>query len=126
MIELAFNILVGAMLVIGAAFSLIASIGLVRLPDVYSRMHAASKAGTVGSGVILLALAIHTDDAAIMTRAVAGVIFLLLTAPIAAHLLAKAAYVTGHRLWRHSVCDEIDQPPAHLVDRPPAPSVDPF
>lgn len=122
MVDLVLNLLVGAMVVIGAAFSLVASIGLVRLPDVYSRMHAASKAGTVGSGVILLALAVHTDDAAIMTRAVAGVIFLLLTAPIAAHLLAKAAYVTGHRLWGHSVCDEIARPPEHLADRPQASS----
>jgi multicomponent Na+:H+ antiporter subunit G len=107
MLEALLEIVVGVMVVVGAGFSLIAAIGLVRLPDVYTRMHAASKAGTVGSGVILLALAIHADDAATITRALAGVAFLLLTAPIAAHLLAKAAHGAGYRLWEDSVLDDM-------------------
>lgn len=107
MIEALVDIVVGLMIVIGAAFSLAAAIGINRLPDVYSRMHAASKAGTLGSGVILLALALHADDAATVMRAVAGFVFLLLTAPIAAHLLAKASYEAGYRLWDKSVKDEL-------------------
>jgi len=101
------NIVVGLMIVGGAAFSLVAAIGINRLPDVYSRMHAASKAGTLGSGVILLALALHADDAATVMRAVAGFVFLLLTGPVAAHLLAKASYEAGYRLWDKSVKDEL-------------------
>lgn len=111
MFETLLSLLVGVMVVIGAAFSLIAAVGLVRLPDVYTRMHAASKAGTVGSGVILLALAVHADDSATMTRALAGVAFLLLTAPIAAHLLAKAAHSAGYRLWDGSVRDDLPATP---------------
>lgn len=107
MIEAFLNIAVGLLIVIGAAFSLAAAIGINRLPDVYCRMHAASKAGTLGSGVILLALALHADDAATATRAIAGFIFLLLTAPVAAHLLAKASYEAGYRLWEGSVKDEM-------------------
>ncbi|MBL0936201.1 MAG: monovalent cation/H(+) antiporter subunit G [Rhizobiaceae bacterium] len=107
MIEALVDIVVGLMIVVGAAFSLAAAIGINRLPDVYSRMHAASKAGTLGSGVILLALALHADDAATVMRAVAGFVFLLLTAPIAAHLLAKASYEAGYRLWDKSVKDEL-------------------
>ncbi|MES0882944.1 monovalent cation/H(+) antiporter subunit G [Roseibium sp. SCP14] len=91
------EIVIGLMLVVGALFALAASIGLLRLKDVYMRMHAASKAGTLGSGVMLLALAVHAGDLSIVTRALAGVVFFLLTAPISAHLLAKAAYAAGYR-----------------------------
>lgn len=90
------DILVGLMLVVGAFFALVASIGLLRLPDVYMRMHAGSKAGTLGSGLMLLALAIYAGDLAIVTRVIAGIVFFLLTAPVAAHLLAKAAYAAGY------------------------------
>ncbi|MFN3765617.1 MAG: monovalent cation/H(+) antiporter subunit G [Aliihoeflea sp.] len=107
MIDALVDIAVGLMIVVGAAFSLAAAIGVNRLPDVYSRMHAASKAGTLGSGVILLALALHADDAATVMRAIAGFVFLLLTAPVAAHLLAKASYEAGYKLWDKSVKDEL-------------------
>jgi multicomponent Na+:H+ antiporter subunit G len=107
MLEAILSIAVSLLLVIGGLFSLIAAIGLHRLPDLYTRMHSASKAGTLGSGAILIALAIHTDDAATMTRALAGFVFLLLTAPIAAHLLSRAAYAAGYRLWSGSVLDEM-------------------
>ena len=93
----AVEIITGIMLVVGASFALVASIGIIRLKDVYMRMHAASKAGTLGSGVMLLALAVHAGDLAVVTRAIAGVVFFLLTAPISAHLLAKAAYAVGYR-----------------------------
>jgi multicomponent Na+:H+ antiporter subunit G len=91
-------IAVSTLMIGGALFSLVAAIGIVRLPDLYCRMHAASKAGTVGSGLLLLAAGIHAEEAPILARAIAGFIFFLLTAPIAAHLLARAAHQTGHRL----------------------------
>lgn len=109
MIELLVNLTVSALMLIGAAFTLVASIGLLRLPDLYSRMHAASKAGTLGSGVLLLGLALFAQDDAIVTRALAAIVFLLLTAPLSAHLLAKAAYAVGYRLWEGSVHDELAQ-----------------
>ncbi|MCB1419245.1 MAG: monovalent cation/H(+) antiporter subunit G [Notoacmeibacter sp.] len=107
MIEMILNVAVGLLLIIGSAFALIAAIGINRLPDVYSRMHAASKAGTLGSGVMLIALAVHADDAGIAMRALAGVVFFLLTAPISSHLLAKAAYAVGYPMWKDSVLDEM-------------------
>ncbi|OXS99465.1 Na+/H+ antiporter subunit G [Notoacmeibacter marinus] len=106
MIEAILNILVGLLLLAGALFSLAASIGLLRLPDIYSRMHSASKAGTVGSGLTLIAMAIHSGDLGDATRALAGVVFFLLTAPISAHLLAKAAHDMGYPLWSKSLGDE--------------------
>jgi multicomponent Na+:H+ antiporter subunit G len=97
----------GLLLVAGSLFTLTAAVGLLRLPDLYTRMHAASKAGTLGSCAVLLALALHASDAAIATRALAGILFFLMTAPISAHLLAKAAHAAGYPLWRGSVCDDI-------------------
>lgn len=99
--------LAGLLIVVGALFALTATIGLLRLPDVYTRMHAASKAGTVGSCLMLFGLAIHIGELATALRAVAGVIFFLLTAPIAAHLLAKAAYSAGYPMWQGSVRDDL-------------------
>ncbi len=107
MIEIALALLVAVMLVAGGLFTFLAALGVVRLPDVYTRMHAASKAGTVGSGLMLLAAGIHALDAAILTRALAGFVFFVLTAPVAAHLLAKAAHGAGYRLTRLSVADEL-------------------
>jgi len=95
------------MMLLGAFFALTAAIGVLRLPELYTRMHAASKAGVVGSGLLLLALALFQHDLSTVTRAVAAIVFLLLTAPISAHLLAKAAYGTGYRLWSGSVLDEM-------------------
>mgnify|MGYP001278390780 CR=1 FL=1 len=94
---------------VGALFTLAAAIGILRLPEFYSRMHAASKAGTVGSSLMLIAVAVHSGDPGTVTRALAGVVFFLLTAPISAHLLARAAYAVGYRLGRHAVLDEMPQ-----------------
>lgn len=107
MTEIITNYLTGILLVIGAAFALVASVGLIRLPEFYTRMHAASKAGTLGACVMLIAVAVYTDDAAVASRALAGVVFFLMTAPISAHLLAKAAYTAGYPLWEGSVHDEM-------------------
>ncbi|WP_295806178.1 monovalent cation/H(+) antiporter subunit G [uncultured Nitratireductor sp.] len=102
-----YNIITAVLIVVGAAFTLVAAIGILRLPDLYTRMHAASKAGTLGSGLMLVALAIFAQDQAIVTRALAAVVFFLLTAPISAHLLAKAAYAAGYKLWGRSVHDDM-------------------
>lgn len=107
MIGSLFLILAGLLAVGGSLFALIAAVGLLRLPDLYTRMHAASKAGSVGSGMMLLALALVADETGVVLRAIAAVFFFLLTAPISAHLLAKAAYSVGYRLWPRSVLDEM-------------------
>lgn len=91
------NLAVALLLVGGALFTLVAAIGILRFDDVYMRMHAASKAGTLGSGMALIALAAHSLEIDVVTRALAGVVFFMLTAPISAHLLARAAYLAGYR-----------------------------
>lgn len=97
----------GSLLVLGAVFTLLAAIGVVRLPDLYTRMHAASKAGAVGGGLILLAVAIVGQDAAVSMRAVIGVIFLLLTTPVSAHLLARASYISGYKPSSATLIDDL-------------------
>jgi multicomponent Na+:H+ antiporter subunit G len=105
--ELLLAVLTSVVLLAGSAFALIAAIGLNRFPDVYSRMHAASKAGTVGSGLLLLALGLHSADLAVFARAVAGFFFFVLTAPVSAHLLAVAALNAGYPMTNRSVCNEM-------------------
>jgi multicomponent Na+:H+ antiporter subunit G len=86
------------LLVAGGLFSFLAALGVLRLPDLYTRMHAASKAGAVGAGLLLLAVAVVSLaelDAAVSLRAILGILFLLLTTPVSAHLLARAAYRAG-------------------------------
>lgn len=102
------DILTGLVIIIGAVFTLVASLGIVRFPDVYSRSHAASKAGTLGSGLLLFALALYAGDLGVASRAFAAFLFLLLTAPIAAHLLVRAAYFVGHKAWHGTYIDELD------------------
>ena len=97
----------GVLLILGAIFTLLAAIGVIRLPDLYTRMHAASKAGAVGGGLILLAVALVSMDAAVALRAVIGVLFLLLTTPISAHLLARASYLAGYRADESTVRDDL-------------------
>lgn len=98
----------GVIILIGAAFSLIAGIGLARLPDLYVRMHAATKAGTLGAGLVLAALALEAQQLEVAARAMAGIVFLFFTAPIAAHLLGRAGYLAGVPLWSRSCLDELE------------------
>lgn len=111
--ELVFAVVISLIILGGVFFTLTASIGLIRLPDVYTRMHAASKTGTVGSGLMFLAVGLHSGDIATFERALAGFVFFILTAPISAHLLAKAAHKAGYPLHSVSVRDDLEKDDAH-------------
>lgn len=87
------------LIVLGGAFSLIAAIGVVRLPDVYTRMHASTKAGTLGVGLLAVALALVSADGMVTLKALAVVVFLIGTAPIGAHLIGRAAWRAGVPFW---------------------------
>jgi multicomponent K+:H+ antiporter subunit G len=85
--------LVALLLVTGAAFTAIGSIGLLRMPNVFMRLHGSSKATTIGIGCILLASALHFGGGELQVSLYQFLVltFLALTAPISAHLLARAA-----------------------------------
>ncbi|WP_319529391.1 monovalent cation/H(+) antiporter subunit G [uncultured Cohaesibacter sp.] len=100
------DFVVGMMLLVSAMFVLAATIGLNRFPDVYNRMHAASKAGTLGSGLAMLALAIHSADFSVAIQAFAGIVFLFLTVTVSGHLIARAAYLSGIKPCDTTALDE--------------------
>jgi multicomponent Na+:H+ antiporter subunit G len=97
--------LAATLILLGSFFALIGAVGIMRLPDVYARSHAASKAGTIGSGLAMLAIAVSAPEIYVATRAIAGLMFFLLTAPVAAHLLMRAAYKAGYPMWSGAIID---------------------
>ncbi|WP_410878996.1 monovalent cation/H(+) antiporter subunit G [Myroides sp. DW712] len=101
------DILIMILSTLGAVFILIASIGIFRMPDFYTRLSITIKAATLGIGCILGAAAIHFSEFSITTKVFAIVFFLFITSPVAAFLIARTAYMTGIKLWNKSVIDEL-------------------
>ncbi|WP_243290473.1 monovalent cation/H(+) antiporter subunit G [Bacillus sp. FJAT-47783] len=103
------KLIIGFLILLGSILSLISSIGILRLPDVYTRNHAASKAATLGIISIMLGVflyfSIHEEH--INTRVILGIIFVLLTSPVAGHLINRAAYYTKTPLWKNTVVDDL-------------------
>lgn len=94
-------------MVAGAAFMAIAALGIVRMPDLFTRMQAATKTGTAGAGCLLLGTALFFAEAEVATKAGLVIAFLFLTAPVAAHMLARAGYLTGVPLAPRTHTDEL-------------------
>ena len=103
------EIIMLALVLLGGFFCFVAGLGVLRLPDVLIRMHASTKAGTLGSGLILGAVAVYFADTATTTRAVATILFLLITAPVAAHMIGRAAFRSGVPLWNTKVEKEAEE-----------------
>ncbi|MDI6402080.1 monovalent cation/H(+) antiporter subunit G [Balneolaceae bacterium ANBcel3] len=104
-----FEVIAGVLLLAGGFFVLIAAIGVLRLPDILMRMHASTKAGTLGAGMILLAVAFTYGEIGIVSRAIATIFFILMTAPVAAHAIGRAAYRYGITFWKGTVIDELKE-----------------
>lgn len=89
------DVISGVLLITGAALALAAAIGLVRLPDLFTRMHAATKPQTLGLLLILIGAAIRLDSIAATGMILVVAVFQLLTAPVASHMVGRAAYRSG-------------------------------
>ncbi|NIP71920.1 MAG: Na+/H+ antiporter subunit G [Gammaproteobacteria bacterium] len=91
------DFITSAFLLIGAAFALIGSLGLARLPDFYTRLHGPTKSTTLGVGGTLIGSVVHfsTQETGLSMHELLIALFLFLTAPVSAHLLAKAALHRG-------------------------------
>ncbi len=98
-------ILAGLLMVGGTVFMLVASVGLLRLPDLYTRMHAVTKAGTLGIGLVLVSTAVAFGDVSVAARCLVALLFVLLTAPVSAHMIGRAGYLGGVELWEDSAFD---------------------
>ncbi|RFS22719.1 monovalent cation/H(+) antiporter subunit G [Chitinophaga silvatica] len=92
---------------LGAIVVLIAAIGIVRMPDFYLQLSVTIKAAVLGIGLLLAAAAIFFADVSITTKVLAITFFLVLTAPVAGHVIGRAAYLIGTKLWKKSVLDEL-------------------
>lgn len=101
------DLIAAVLLVIGGLAMMLAGVGVLRMPDLFMRMQSATKAATLGAGCSLLAVAVHFGEIGVTTRALLIIAFLFLTAPVAAHVIARAAYATGVKLWDASLFDQL-------------------
>ena len=93
-------------IIIGLVFDFFGCLGLIRLPDVYNRLQASTKCVTIGTCSILFGLFLFKGFSACGLKALLCILFLILTAPVSAHALARAAHKSGVKLWKGSVCDK--------------------
>lgn len=91
--------LVAALILLGALFALLGSVGLARLPDFFTRLHGPTKATTLGVGAMALASTVYftATQQGLSLHEIAVMVFLFITAPVSAHLLAKAALHRGKK-----------------------------
>lgn len=94
---------------IGLFFDFVGCLGLVRLPDVYNRLQASTKCITLGTCSILLGAFIIHGPTASGIKALLCMLFLILTSPVSAHALARAAHKAGVKLWEKSVVDKYQE-----------------
>jgi multicomponent Na+:H+ antiporter subunit G len=112
------EVLSSLLLLVGASFTLVAAIGVARMPDLFTRLHCSTKSATLGVGCMMLGAAVHFGDMAVWARALAVVVFLFATSPVAAHMIGRAGYFAGVPLWPRTLSDELKgryDPETHLL-----------
>lgn len=102
------DIVIAILASLGTLFVLLAAVGVLRMPDTYLRMAVSTKAATLGIGLILISAAVFFHDLSTTTRVLAIIVFILLTAPVGAHLIGKASYFSGNKLWEKSIVDDLE------------------
>jgi multicomponent Na+:H+ antiporter subunit G len=111
MIKTAVELLFALLILMGALLSAVSAIGLIRLPDVYLRSHAAAKSATLGVLCVLsgafLYFAFFLDF--ISVKLLLGIVFVFMTSPVSAHLTGRAAYRTGVPLWKRRIQDDLKE-----------------
>ena len=105
--DLVLDIVVGVLLLVGCLMSLTAGLGLIRLPDVLSRMHAATKPQVLGLLCMLLAVVIHSREWSLLPLALLGWGLMLLTAPVSAHMVGRSSYRTKHVVDDTLIADDL-------------------
>lgn len=106
-------------LVIGGALCVLAAAGVLRLPDFFMRMHAATKAGVVGCGLVLIGVGFADGTLGTWSKIAIALLFLLLTTPVAGHLLGRAAYIGGAPFWEKTAGNALERvlPRGHFGGR---------
>lgn len=110
-IEIVWDIIIILLLISGTFFIVSSSIGIIRFPDVYTRLHAATKSATLGvSGIMIGAfLFLYVEHGIVSGKLILGVIFVLMTAPVSGHMISRAAYKSGVKLWDRSIKDDYNK-----------------
>ena len=90
----------------GSVFALLAALGVLRMPDVFTRMQTSTKASTLGLGCLLAGAALQLGEVSLLVRLAIIGAFVLLTTPVSAHVIARASYFAEVPLWRGTVLDE--------------------
>ncbi len=103
------DLLIAILSTIGALAILFASIGILRMPDFYLRLSVTVKAATLGIGLFLLCTAILFPDISVTTKAIAISFFLILTTPVAAHMIGRSAYKIGTPKWKGTILDDLEE-----------------
>jgi len=101
------DVAVATLFVIGAIFILVAAIGVVRMPDLFLRMSCSTKASTLGIVATVLGAGLAFGELGVALRAAAGAAFLLVTGPVAAQMIGRAAYLVGVPLWPGTLADQL-------------------
>lgn len=100
------EMVVAVLVILGAAFMCLAGLGILRMPDLFTRMHASTKGASLGVALLLVAAVFVFQDLTVAAKAFVTTAFIFLTAPVAAHMLGRAAYAKNIPLWKESVIDE--------------------
>jgi multicomponent Na+:H+ antiporter subunit G len=118
------DVVVSALVLTGVGLAILAALGLQRFPDVFARMHAATKPATLGLMLILFGAALTVPDPGDVAKLMLVVVLQFITAPVAAHMVGRAAYRAGTELSPDTSIDELAEagigaPPHHPPRRPP-------
>ncbi|WP_168212299.1 monovalent cation/H(+) antiporter subunit G [Bacillus sp. N1-1] len=103
------EVVISIFMLIGTFFLFSGALGIFRLPDVYTRLHAASKSATLGVAGILIAAFLYFifEEQMVSGKLILGIIFILMTAPVSGHMISRAAYQKGVPLWDKTTRDDL-------------------
>lgn len=115
MIEIMMNSLIAFMLIGGTIMTALAVVGIIRLPDMYSRLHAATKSTTLGVIMIMTGAFIYFwyIEGLIETNLLLGALFILLTSPVASHLLSRSAFHADVKPYKLTVLNDLKRDETH-------------
>lgn len=95
-------------LLLGSCFMLIASIGIIRLPDLYMRMHATLKASTLGMFLLLSGFCVQVAEISVIIKSILIMIFIFMTAPVASQMIGQVAHLMKIKKWKRTVRDDLE------------------
>ncbi len=113
------NIAGQALTAIGIALMALASLGILRLPDVFARMHAGTKSASLGLAAVLGGTAMMLPEPVVTLKLLVAIAFQFVTAPVAAHVIGRAAYWAGVPLWEGTLYDELGRDEYDTPTEPP-------